>query len=387
MTKTSTGILCTSLILFICILFSVYNGDSDEDNTVLPKEHKKDTPLPNKHQDESVDEIISNRAARPENVVKWSREKHCKPFSISFKSQISITAADVNNPPKCHCLGAFTNTKHGILKHWLKTILCGPVHPTPEEKTNDNIASMKGTTNSWNMTNRRMRVIQIGANVGDNNNDPIVRFLKLEGGGLVEAALLEPVPWIFQRLNISYHSEVEGGYVYLMRNAMSTIEGIIDFKAPKIQTTGWVPQMGGISIPNRTMKSFARKGKNINGYFDDIKVKSIHFGTVLRRMGWLNGNKEVLSNKLPDVVVIDAEGYDKVILVHILDSVQEIYGDVRIPLIQYEAKHIPHEQHLELRKKLERMGYCLSVNNVDVVAVHVALDNSVDKEKCAWSYS
>jgi FkbM family methyltransferase len=205
---------------------------------------------------------------------------------------------------------------------------------------------------------RRMRVMQVGANTGDNDNDHLVKFLKL---GVADAVLLEPVPWIFRRLEQTYRAH--SGEVVLVNAAMSETDGTVSFQAPDERARGWDIQRGGINLPRSSVRAL-KKNKAL-GLFKTITVDSVTFTTLVRKMGWSGKSKRPL-----DVFVVDAEGYDAIIMDMLLDSVASTFGeDARIPILQFEWKHLAKDARSRVRERLARLGYCVHQVHYDDVAV------------------
>jgi FkbM family methyltransferase len=218
-----------------------------------------------------------------------------------------------------------------------------------------------------------MRVVQVGANTGDNANDHLVNFLKSR---VAQGVLLEPVPWIFRALSKTY--DRFSSSVQLINAAMSETVGNISFVAPNEKARGWFPQMGGINLPPKSLRSIKSKGK-LN-LFDKITVKSVTFESLLRSVRW--------ESHVPDVFVVDAEGYDAVIVRMVLSSVQRLWGEEsRIPILQFEWKHLLRAVREELWETLRRLGYCITQVHYDDIAVHTAsFSRDLQRMECSASF-
>ena len=217
-----------------------------------------------------------------------------------------------------------------------------------------------------------MRVVQVGANTGDNANDHLVRFLKLN---VAHGVLLEPVPWIFEALSLTYANH--NSHIVLINAAMSDTVGKVSFTAPRKGAKGWAVQMGGIKLPPKSAKK-VNKDK-LYGSFEQIVVRSETFLSVLDTAGW--------KQEVPDVFVVDAEGYDAVIVNLVLDSVSRNFGvDSRIPLIQYEWKHLAEVEKAALKERLELLGYCVILVHYDAIATMSELQET-NYTQCSASYS
>lgn len=289
-------------------------------------------------EDFSIEPLMDRDVRRPSGVICGDT---MVPLSAARVGGPSSVPQELQQPsPACDCVRPVTNdVDYGkTLSHIMKRHYC--LQKQQHLHGNGSI----------------MRIVQVGANTGDNANDHLVTFLKL---GIAQGVLLEPVPWIFRRLTQTYQHH--GKTVRLVNAAMSPDDGNVSFTAPKEHTSGWLPQMGGLSLPPRTVKSLSKKGGL--KMFDRITVHSIRFDTLLSEIGW--------SATPPDVFVVDAEGYDAVIVSMVLDTVERQFGgDARIPIIQFEWKHVDATVRSELWSRLIRLGYCVMQVHYDDIAVH-----------------
>lgn len=205
---------------------------------------------------------------------------------------------------------------------------------------------------------RKLRVMQIGANTGDNSNDHLVRTLKL---GVAEAVLLEPVPWIFALLSKTYR-----GFpgVNLINAAMTHTDLTnISFFAPKNGTVGWESQMGGLRISAKTSRYLAKRKKA--HVFEHIQVRGIAFSSLLTQTPW---NRVTGLSTLPDLIVVDTEGFDAEIIAMILAAMHKQNGFV--PIIQYEWKHLEATRQRQVLSSLIDAGYFVVRAHYDIIAVH-----------------
>ncbi len=266
--------------------------------------------------------VTSSGAAVP-------RERECSAASVVISSRLA--------PPSPSCCGPVEgDIDTGLtLSHLMKKLYCTAAP-----------------------LNRRMRVVQVGANTGDNANDHLVKFLKM---GVADAVLLEPVPWIFKRLEQTY--EQHRKKVQLVNAAMSETDGSVSFQAPDERARGWDVQRGGINLPPSSVRALKRS--KALGLFKTITVNSTTFKSLLRRMQWHEASKQPI-----DVFVVDAEGYDAVIMTMVLDAMSSMFGhDSRIPILQFEWKHLAKEARAILRARLTDLGYCVHQVHYDDVAV------------------
>lgn len=235
---------------------------------------------------------------------------------------------------------------------------------------------------------RPVRIIQVGANTGGNDNDPLVKLIR-GGGGFAQALLLEPVPWIFEKLHETYATL--GGMVTLVQAAMvgAGDEGPVTFTAPKKSMAKhgpWLHQMGGLSMPKRSIKRLERM--KLHREFAPITVAGMTFSTILTKFApWTqadnadhksgedeHGGPGMLLPAPPDIFVVDAEGHDAKMVNQVLDYVQLLDDAGRsdtVRVILYENKHVPKIDNMRLMTRLQKMGYTVTEVYVDTVAVRV----------------
>lgn len=214
---------------------------------------------------------------------------------------------------------------------------------------------------------RPLRIVQVGANSGDNANDHVVTFLRQRWA---DAVLLEPVPWLFRKLQQTYAEHKD--HISLVNAAVTGSDGVVPFVAPKKGASGWVTQMGGVGALTRKNYETLRKRKELH-LIEQVNVSSVSMRSVLAMRGW--------GGELPDLVVIDTEGFDANIVAMLLDTIQEsgarhrLHGSV-IPFIQYEWKHLERAVDDKVVQRLRGLGYCVSRVHYDTVAYDASLENS-----------
>ncbi|CUG87296.1 methyltransferase, putative [Bodo saltans] len=293
----------------------------------------------------------------------------CKMSRVTLEQRLpdiavnhSLGALQPSHALSCTCAKAVAqDVDHGrTLSHIMKRYYCThPLYP---------IAT----------AGRPMRIVQVGANTGDNANDHLVTFLK---SGVAQGVLMEPVPWIYKRLTTTYQDH--SATVRLVNAAMSEQDGNVSFMAPNEKSSGWLPQMGGLHLPPKTLKTLTKKGGL--RMFDKITVQSFRFETLLAHADWHR------SKTPPDVFVVDAEGYDAVIMRMVLDAVSALFGSqARIPIMQFEWKHIGAESRVKLWNDLAALGYCVMQVHYDDVAIHSEVLQQaigrVESQSCEASY-
>ena len=229
---------------------------------------------------------------------------------------------------------------------------------------------------------QRVRVLQIGANTGDNENDHLFRFLRQKHWA--EAVLVEPVPWLFSKLSAAYKGLSESGVVTLVNAAVGTEDGTLPFYAPLPDAPGWVKQMGGFKITPRNMNVL--KKKRMTRYIKEttVNVKSVRSVLNVARPSW--------RGRLPHVVVIDTEGFDAKVVHMLLDEVTTMRHDLAesgngkaaqalaIPIVQYEWKHLSVEDNDAVMARLRGLGYCVLWVNDDTLAYHASIFDAAGKD-------
>lgn len=231
---------------------------------------------------------------------------------------------------------------------------------------------------------RPLRVMQVGANTGDNANDHLVLFLKL---GVAHAVLLEPVPWLFKRLSKTY--EPHASVVKLLNAAMTLTDGNVTFTAPKESARGWIPQMGGLELPGSSARKVQKMGWG--KHFEKITVQGITFKSLMESAGWTPTESDKAAGDAGlDVFVVDAEGFDANIVNFVLDAVvSDGPQSPRVPVIQYEWKHLKPEVRQELKRRLGLLGYCVVQVHYDEIAYianAVGLGGQPAAAACAQSF-
>ena len=198
---------------------------------------------------------------------------------------------------------------------------------------------------------RPVRVVQFGANTGTSANDPVYHRLKFTGG-VVEVAMVEPVPHLFKNLSETYVGQPN---VRPLWGAVCP-EGSGD-TAPFFAF-----------LPNATAYNYWNERRGIRQNFDPSVFQ---IGSFIKRFLWHNcgGLEEEVSKvievvevpclTLPkimcrlgwdyvDYVHIDAEGYDdKVVLSSQLETLRPF-------IVRLEAQHI---EGTIMINYLENLGY------------------------------
>ena len=108
--------------------------------------------------------------------------------------------------PTCRMLDHDMDGK--TFQYLVERVMCGLPQFAPILLKSGDINSIRrsaaaGADTADVPSHRPLRVLQVGANSGGNQNDPLVKLLK---GAFAQAVLLEPVPWIFHKLHETYAS-------------------------------------------------------------------------------------------------------------------------------------------------------------------------------------
>eukprot|EP00759_Apiculatamorpha_spiralis_P031801 PhF_6_TR33584/c0_g1_i2/m.49014 len=285
------------------------------------------------------------------------------PSAMSDQPIMTTTStARSNNPgsPSTECQIATSNPGDHVLEDVDPSTQC--CKPLPRDIDHGytmyrHLSKLVCTSTS----HRVIRILQIGANTGDNDNDHLHAILKKQNKKVsphsVNAILVEPVPWLFKRLSKVYAEQQEHGTVHLVQAAVSNQVGKTTFTAPKEGTRGWKAQMGGLVLPPRTEK-FVHRNKAYNS-FEKIEVDTV---TVRSLMETHWGGH----TSYADVIVIDTEGGDYIIMKHIFQDRSLLHN---VSIIQFEWKHMTEQRRDELMKVLEtEYSMCVLKVHYDVLA-------------------
>ncbi len=190
-------------------------------------------------------------------------------------------------------------------------------------------------------------VLQIGANDGV-RVDPIRRYIKeFHWSGL----LVEPVPWLFEKLCENYKDEHQ---LRFENAAIAAHDGTVTFYA--VVDEGGFPDFahGLGTLDRESILSPDNKSRipNIESLIREIVVPSMTVATLLAKhqVEWI------------DLLQIDAEGYDFEIL-KMFD-----FGKMKPSIIQFEHFHLPIEERNECFRYLASNGYRLATVYGDTIA-------------------
>ena len=331
-------------------------------------------------------------------VLGGSAAASRRPFSASprcdFLDPGKLALPDTLSARGIHAQGACCGAVKGdidrgwTLRHHIYRLMCAAP-----------LASSRSTGEALPAA-RRLRILQVGANTGDNGNDHLVSLLKT---AWVDALVVEPVPWLFSRLRKTY-SAVDS--VRPLNVAVAGRDGRLTFQAPKVGSRGWCAQAGGLVLPPKSQQKFGK-------CMEQIHVDGLTVASILTQAGWssrrANNNKDDAPPQItpegrslavatvPDVVVIDAEGFDEMVARQVLNLSRRhatwrkeaalmvgatVPGDVNggvttggasppdYPVIlQWEWKHLSAPAQEGLVSDLEHLGYCVQKVHYDTIAV------------------
>jgi hypothetical protein len=156
----------------------------------------------------------------------------------------------------------------------------------------------------------------------------------------------------------------------------------------------------------------------MNKDFEKLRLPAMKVETLLRKYTPWNrrvdpsssaGPADAVSERLPlppDIFVVDAEGYDAVLVNALLDYVEQLdkqqqeqqdyeqllvagkWEELRtwptVAAIQYEHKHLARPLQSALVERLRRMGYAVQTIFGDTLAVRVAVGVKGSKERRQW---
>lgn len=185
----------------------------------------------------------------------------------------------------------------------------------------------------------RARFVEIGANDGVQHDHLRQMIQQLDWRGV----MVEPVPYVFERLRHAYRGNDR---VVLENAAIADRNGRLPFyhlaKVADYEQEGLPPWYDGIgSFSRDVVLSHVRVIPDIAARLIETEVPVLTFDALCA--------KHRLESV--DLVLIDAEGYDHVIL-HDLD-----FGRYRPALVIYEHYHLAAHDRPACRQLMERHGY------------------------------
>jgi FkbM family methyltransferase len=197
---------------------------------------------------------------------------------------------------------------------------------------------------------REVCFIQIGSNDAD-HGDPLRGYVESHGW---RGVLVEPVPYVFERLRTRYGSNRK---IQLVNAAVATEDGRLPFYyVAESQDPGlpeWYDQIGSFVLEQVLDPYHVQEIPDLADRVVKAEVPCFRFETL-----WRN-------HPLPqvDVVHVDAEGYDDQILGQI------DFAEVRPTIILYEHKHLSEARRGLVAERLNAHGYQILDLEPDSLAV------------------
>ena len=205
----------------------------------------------------------------------------------------------------------------------------------------------------------RATFIEIGANDGEQHDH--LRPYILAGGW--RGLMVEPVPYVFERLRRNYEG-VEG--VTLVNAAIAARDGTAPFfhlrdatDAERATLPDWYDGVG--SFNREALLSHAPQMPDIAERVVELEVEALSFDTLCAR----HGIDEL------DLLLIDTEGYDWEILRHV------DFARHRPRVVVYEHFHLPPADRAACLAHLEAAGYETMEEGLDTFAVLPARDDAL----------
>jgi FkbM family methyltransferase len=189
--------------------------------------------------------------------------------------------------------------------------------------------------------------LQIGANDGylaDPLNLAIYRH-KLTG------AFVEPQANYFRELQRTYRDFPGMLFVQCAIAAQAGAMTMYTLDCSGGRLPGWAHGVGTLS--REQIRKFGDQIDNIESYIRAQDVQCITVADLLGRTG----------NRNPDIIVVDAEGFDHVILS------QFNFAELSTRLVIYETESMTRDDAADLAQKLEASGFAIFEADQDTVAL------------------
>jgi FkbM family methyltransferase len=192
----------------------------------------------------------------------------------------------------------------------------------------------------------RVDFLQIGSNIGNTNSDLL--FSKdIINKNLI---LIEPVPYLFNKLITNYKERHLNNYIILLNVAISNKNDTLDLYIPSLKNDlsnlpSWITELSSTNkdhISKHTSQNFP------NLIVDKISVPCLTINSLIK----IYDIKEI------DFLIVDTEGHDYDILMD-LDL-----GNLRPTKIRFENRHMDDthtrgKKYIELVEHLCKYGYKL----------------------------
>jgi FkbM family methyltransferase len=205
----------------------------------------------------------------------------------------------------------------------------------------------------------RARFLEIGANDGE-RFDPLAPFVAdSEWTGV----MIEPVPYVFERLerNLAGNERVAAANVAIAESSGSRpfyyLAEEVDERHGK--AIGWYDTLG--SFDREHLFKHRVVIPNLEQRIETIDVPCVTVAEICAEHGIDN----------PDLVLIDAEGYDAQIVASI------DFEHVRPRMVIYEHHHLSPEAREECELRLRGLGYGLAEDGLDTWCLDLRIDDDL----------
>ncbi|ETO29869.1 Methyltransferase FkbM [Reticulomyxa filosa] len=220
--------------------------------------------------------------------------------------------------------------------------------------------------------------IQVGACDGEflASNDPIQKLLQKENW---HGVLMEPVPYLFEKLKKNVDSQMfkYKERLYLMNAALSDNDGqqtfyIVNekFAQEKPDETHALKHQIGSFNKNHIVKHLIKLRRRnelkleVEDYIQPIGVRSATPGTVVRE--FFQSGLAVRNGNI-DVLLIDAEGYDFVVLKSFMNM-----PSLKPLIVIYENLHLSEADQISAEALLTSFGYSVWPVGWNSIGVKIA---------------
>jgi FkbM family methyltransferase len=197
--------------------------------------------------------------------------------------------------------------------------------------------------------------IQIGANDGI-TGDKLHRYIETYKW---EGILVEPVPYIFERLKQNY---IHNSNLIFENSAIGEVNGNLPFysisemnsdgvRHSEILSGHGLDQLG--SFDRKTIFKHAGMIPNFESFVQEIMVPTITLSDLFKKH----------SVKQIDLLQVDTEGYDY----EILNNAS--FDDVMPEILIFEHQHMSRKQYKSLISKFKKNGFHFFINGWDTIAI------------------
>jgi len=186
--------------------------------------------------------------------------------------------------------------------------------------------------------------LQIGSNIGNTNSDLL--FSKdIQNKNLI---LIEPVPYLFNKLLENYKERHKNNYIILLNIAISNKNDTLDLYIPSLKNDlsnmpSWITELSSTNkyhIYNHTSQNFP------NLIVDKISVPCLTINSLIK----------IYSIKEIDFLIVDTEGHDYDILMD-LDLEKLKPNKIKFENRHMDDTHMRGKRYIELVEYLCKYGY------------------------------